>query len=214
MMNLEMETNITQFRSLDIFTIASSATDQELRYCDVLDYLLFFASGTAFSQKELSHRFQTAAAFEELSSTRLLYAIEALPRTCFEIKFFEMAGSWHPTTRDAHILENVRNLVENGRISDARHLLRFVPMGISDRVDNWRRILAKPRAKTEDSASGGGLKRDLAWLYDNSEKFRGKWVALREGELLGSHENRIELHRRLKHSSKLDGAMFFRIRGK
>lgn len=39
----------------------------------------------------------------------------------------------------------------------------------------------------------------------------GQWVALRDGELLGSHQEHAALHRELERRGELQGAVFVRI---
>ncbi|UCH96032.1 MAG: hypothetical protein JSV88_04060 [Candidatus Aminicenantes bacterium] len=110
------------------------------------------------------------------------------------------------------ISEHVKKLVEEGQIEDAREVLSTIQPGISTELDNWQRALANPKAKLEKSAEGGeSIKEDALWLQDNSDKYKGNWIALKNGILLGAHESRIELRRSLKHTGKLAGAMFFRI---
>jgi transcriptional regulator with XRE-family HTH domain len=108
-------------------------------------------------------------------------------------------------------LEQVKKFVENGRISEARHLLSMIPPAKSPSLDHWRKVLARPEARLEKSATGGKFKEDVLWLQNHFMEHKGKWVALKHGILLGSHKSRLELHRTLKQSGKLTGAMFFRI---
>ena len=105
----------------------------------------------------------------------------------------------------------MKNLVENGRITEARNVLSDIQPGSSIKLDNWKRILAKPKAKISNSATGGKIKGDVAWLHKNSSHYKGRWIALKNGVLLDSDKSRVELHRSLKQAGKLSGAMFFRI---
>lgn len=109
------------------------------------------------------------------------------------------------------IIKQVKKLVENGDVLDARSLLSTIPPRRYPEVDHWRKVLAKPKARREALATGGGFNEDSEWLQKNSEKYKGKWVALKRGVLLGSHERLIELHRMLKQSGNLTGAMLFQI---
>lgn len=106
---------------------------------------------------------------------------------------------------------HVKKLVENSRIEEARDVLSTIPPGGPAVLDNWRRAAARPKAKLEKSATGGEMMKDALWLQNNSEKYKGKWIALKNGILLGSHESCVELRRSLKQTGKLTGAMFFRI---
>lgn len=118
-----------------------------------------------------------------------------------------------PIEFDEYIVKNIKILVEAGQVSNARFLLTSIPFGISSKLDNWRRVLDIPKAKPEKVATGVDIKQNSSWLLNNSGNFKGKWVALKKGILLGSHESRIELHRQLTLSDKLKGATFFKIEG-
>jgi len=109
------------------------------------------------------------------------------------------------------ISEHVRKLVEDGQIADAREVLSTIQPGTSTALDNWKRALENPKAKLDKSAGGESIKKDALWLKDNSEKYKGNWIALKNGILLGAHESRIELRRSLKQAGKLAGTMFFRV---
>jgi hypothetical protein len=112
---------------------------------------------------------------------------------------------------EKRISGHVKQLVENSRIEDARDVLSGIQPGTSAALDNWLRVLSEPTAKVEKSATGGQIRKDALWLQNNSEKYKGKWIALKNGTLLGSHESLVELQNALKNTGKLVGAMFFRI---
>jgi len=112
---------------------------------------------------------------------------------------------------EKRISQHMKQLVEDGRITDAREVLSTIQPGISTALDNWNNVLSKPKAKVEKSATGGEIRKDGLWLQNNSEKYKGKWIALKNGKLLGSHDSRIELRHSLKQAGELAGAMFFRI---
>ncbi len=116
-----------------------------------------------------------------------------------------------PIESDEYIVKNIRVFIEAGQVSNARLLVSSIPLGISSKLDNWRRVLAIPTAKPEKVATGVDIKENSTWLLNNSGKFKGKVVALKNGMLLGSHESRIELHRQLTHANKLKGAVFYKI---
>lgn len=108
-------------------------------------------------------------------------------------------------------LVKIRRLVEDGSLEEARHLLSLIPVGISDKFDNWHRVLAKPKVKAEKLATGQNIKTNFSWVQNESGKYKGKWVALKHGKLLGSHESRTELHQIIKQTDNLNGAMFFKV---
>lgn len=109
------------------------------------------------------------------------------------------------------IAEQVKTLVEDGNVDEARKLAATIHPGASPTLDKWRNALAEPRAVLDKSTAKGNMKEDARWLRDNSEKYTGKWVALKDGKLLGAHESRVLLRQSLKQKAKLQGAMFFRV---
>jgi hypothetical protein len=115
------------------------------------------------------------------------------------------------TLWEKRISEHVKHLVENSRIEDARNVLSDIQPGTSAALDNWRKVLSEPKAKVEKSATGGQIRKNALWLQNNSEKYTGKWIALKNGTLLGSHKSLVELRLSLKKAGKLAGAMFFLI---
>jgi hypothetical protein len=112
---------------------------------------------------------------------------------------------------EERVSEHIKHLVENNLIEDARNVLSNIQPGTLTAVDNWRKVLSEPKAKVEKSATGGQTRKNALWLQNNSEKYKGKWIALKNSELMGFHESRAELYQSLKKDGKLAGAMFFRI---
>jgi hypothetical protein len=108
------------------------------------------------------------------------------------------------------IAEQVKTLVEDGNVEEARKLLSTIQPGASPTLDKWRNALAEPKAMIGKSSSKENMKEDARWLRDNSEKYGGMWIALKNGKLLGAHESRIKLRHTLKQTAALRGAMFFR----
>lgn len=49
-------------------------------------------------------------------------------------------------------------------------------------------------------------KTNAKWLEEHSREYTGNWIALREGQLLGSDPSRVELTRRLRTQKQLAGA--------
>lgn len=137
--------------------------------------------------------------------------VSGLPETLQDEIAKEILAELEADTHGQKISEHVKKLVENGQIEDARNVLSAIQPGISTALDNWQRALSLPKAKLDKSSEGKNIKEDALWLQDNSEKYKGKWIALKNGALLGAHESRIELRLSLKQAGKLAGTMFFRI---
>jgi hypothetical protein len=137
--------------------------------------------------------------------------VSMLPETLQDEIARELLMELEVETHGQKISEHVKKLVENGQIAEAREVMYFLQPGTSTVLDSWQRALAYPGAKLNKSAGGENIKADAAWLQDNSDKYKGKWIALENGILLGAHESRIELRYSIKQAGKLPRAMFFRI---
>ncbi|MFH1116133.1 MAG: hypothetical protein V1792_19655 [Pseudomonadota bacterium] len=105
----------------------------------------------------------------------------------------------------------IKRLVEEGNVSQARREISQIPSGVSESLDRWRILLSEPRGKREEAATGGGLRRNIAWLQENSERYSRQWVALKNGRFLGSDPSRRALRSSLKEAGELKGALFFRV---
>ncbi len=134
------------------------------------------------------------------------------------LESLENKNQFSETENDSFVMENeslivekLRSCVEDGDVAEARRLVTGIRPGISVRIDNWRRVLAEPKATIGNPGTDEGLEEDSVWLENNALKYQGKWVALKKGTLIGSHKSRIELHRFLEQSDKLAGVMFVRL---
>jgi hypothetical protein len=105
----------------------------------------------------------------------------------------------------------IKALVEAGRVPEARRVLSGIRPGISKKLDYWKKAMAEPVARLAGPGSGGDMRKDMLWFEKNADRHRGKWVALKEGILLGSHEQRAELRRILEESGNLAGTTFFKL---
>jgi len=132
---------------------------------------------------------------------------------CFWTETTESSSSVieNKTEDEKLISDRVRNLVESGHISEAHDILSTSKHIISKKIDNWLKILAKPKIRIGTSATGDGSKENALWIYRESSKYKGMWVALKKGVLIGYHNNRIELQQSLKEANKLSGATFFQV---
>ena len=124
----------------------------------------------------------------------------------------------HPVTAhhidEKHILQKLKRLVQEGSISEARILLASIPHIKSPGLDNWHKTLSLPKVKQKKTATGRSQKEDAAWLHNNALNYHGKWVALKQGKLMGSHESQIELYRSLKQSGRIKGVMLIKLEKK
>lgn len=137
--------------------------------------------------------------------------VSMLPETLQDGIAKELLAGLEVETQGQEISEHVKKLVEDGQITEAREVMYFLQPGTSTVLDSWQRALAYPEAKLNKSTGRKNIKDDAVWLQKNSDKYKGKWIALKNGILLGAHESRIELRRSVKQAGNLPGAMFFRI---
>ncbi len=119
---------------------------------------------------------------------------------------------WEATPENAErICEHIKALVEASRVLEARRIVSAIPPGISTELDYWKRVLAEPVVRVTKPTTDGDPRKDMLWIEKNADKYKGKWVALKSGELLGNHESYMELHRTLKQAGKITGSFFFRV---
>lgn len=137
--------------------------------------------------------------------------VSRLPETLQDEIAKELLANIDTDSRWQKISEHVKNLVESNRVEDARKVLSTIQTGNSVTLDRWIKTLTEPKAVVEKGSSAKNIKDEAVWLKQNSEDYKGKWVALKNGELLGADKSRITLHTSLKQTGNLSGAMFFRI---
>jgi len=105
----------------------------------------------------------------------------------------------------------IRDLVKKGDLSEAKRIISAVPVGDSLLLDKWRRVLSDPVVTRGGPASGKNFRKDFSWIEQNSKQYRGLWIAVKDGELLGSHKSRLALQQDLGQSGLLEGATFFKV---
>ncbi|RKZ45034.1 MAG: hypothetical protein DRQ41_01270 [Gammaproteobacteria bacterium] len=67
--------------------------------------------------------------------------------------------------------------------------------------------------KTHTKAtSANGVRKNTAWIHKHYKEYRGKWIALNEGILLGAHESLVELHKAIEKSDQLSVALFMNLK--
>jgi len=64
------------------------------------------------------------------------------------------------------------------------------------KIEQWAIVLSPPRVIGTRPASGNAvsLKASQEWFETNSSRYKGQWVAVREGKLLGAAPKLKELH--------------------
>jgi hypothetical protein len=73
--------------------------------------------------------------------------------------------------------------------------------------------IVKKNLKTHTKAtSAEGVRRNTAWLHTHYQEYRGKWIALNEGVLLGANESLVELHKAIEKTGQLSVALFMSLK--
>lgn len=75
-------------------------------------------------------------------------------------------------------------------------------------LQKMARILAPPRVVEIEKPSTTSVRANQAWLRTHADRYKGQWVALRDGALLASAETARELKWRLEST---DGVMLTRV---
>lgn len=105
--------------------------------------------------------------------------------------------------------ERVMHLVETGHWGAARTELEAA--GPAPELEGLRKVLEPARVTIAGPASGKGLASTRRWLAANREAYRGKWVALRNGELVDSDRSHAALHDRLATQGDPAGLLVIKV---
>ncbi len=91
-----------------------------------------------------------------------------------------------PTNEGAAWVRVIRNLIEKDRVAEARQMTEKIPRSalVSPELVTLKRVLAPPRTRTKDIRSLD-RSREVAWLTEHEHEYRGKWVAIHLGVLVG-----------------------------
>jgi hypothetical protein len=73
--------------------------------------------------------------------------------------------------------------------------------------------IIKPNLKPSTKAtSKEGVRKNIEWLKTHHDEYKGQWIAINEGHLLGAHQNFVELRRTLKMAGLLPVALFINLK--
>ena len=117
-----------------------------------------------------------------------------------------LAGQKEPSSALSVVAQNMEityrvalSLMESEQVSLARKALAALPVGqLSDpMVVRLRNMLAIPVTKTSQKRDIDRTL-DYQWIRDHAQDYRGLWVALDKGELLGAATSLRELLDRVK----------------
>jgi hypothetical protein len=107
----------------------------------------------------------------------------------------------------------LRSLLQAGCVAEARTRIAGLSpeLRAHSTFARWLKALQPPQVRVVARASTGSVEKNAAWLRSHADEHDGRWIALREGVLLGSHPNHVALHRELEQRGELHGAIFVRI---
>ena len=99
----------------------------------------------------------------------------------------------------ASLREQIRGLVEAGRVDEARRLLREEQAKGTEAtaLGAWPELLAMPKAVARPRTGRADFLENMQWTRDHRAAHRGEWVALRHGALVDSDRSYRALHDRL-----------------
>ncbi len=121
-------------------------------------------------------------------------------------------ADWEVTPENSdRICEHIKALIETSRVLEARRIVSDIPPGVSTELDYWKKVLAEPVVRVTKPTTDRDPRKDMRWIEENADRYKGKWVALKRGELIGSHESLKALHGTLKRSGRLAGTFVFRV---
>lgn len=108
---------------------------------------------------------------------------------------------------------HVKQLVDRGRVNEARRFLRVLEeqdphMGV---VERWKPAFERPAAAPSGNATGQDPRPDASWLRQNGSTYAGYWVALSNGVLLDCDSDARALARRLSERGSLRPVALFRV---
>ena len=104
------------------------------------------------------------------------------------------AIDWESRT-PANFLRAIQLALAAGAHMAARNLAAQGATRYPDNVDleKYARVLAPPRVLRSDAPPQPGLRANRDWLMTHGSQYRGQWVALRQGQLLGVADSLVAL---------------------
>lgn len=122
------------------------------------------------------------------------------------------SSATYPSEQIDSRYETVINLLKDNDFTNARNYISdFIFLGASEKSLHWRNILSHTNLKVEKTSSAGKLQSNEQWINDNLKKFRGNWVALKDGKLLGYSNNKKDLFNEIKDKSALSDMLFIHL---
>lgn len=120
-----------------------------------------------------------------------------------------ITGSTDAVSKESFI-DAIHEALRSGRYSDAtqrsQEALKFFPE--DEEIQKYARILAPPKIISYKLPPDKRVEANRIWMKENAKEYRGKCIALRNGELLGVAENMKDLVAKV---GKGDGILITRV---
>ncbi|MCA1617732.1 MAG: hypothetical protein LC795_00145 [Acidobacteria bacterium] len=132
----------------------------------------------------------------QLRQRKIIPRLEAAARTGNEAAFLDALKEYELKNKSAtDFIRIIRLALEAGAHLAARRLsadgARLHPHNVE--LQKYAHVLAPPQINSAEVPANPKRGANLEWLRIYSEKYKGKWVALRDGELLGTADSQKEL---------------------
>ena len=114
--------------------------------------------------------------------------------------------------KERDILRQVRKYLRENKVVKAREVLdSFVAESdFSDQTTRIRELLRPPVVRMVPGNYPNNISDNMGWIRSHSGEFKGQWVALDRGELLGASPKLFELHKKLD-QTQLSDALFIKL---
>lgn len=115
-----------------------------------------------------------------------------------EYRFVQSAKTIDWRSRTAQdVLVEIRLALKAGAYVAARELSAMGSELFPDdaQLQRFALVLAPPKVVALRPAQGSGIRANRDWLKAHSDEYRGKWIGLRDGKLVGVAESADELKR-------------------
>jgi hypothetical protein len=137
-----------------------------------------------------------SAKSEQLRQRKIMLHLEAASKTGDETAFLDALTEYELKNKSAtDFIRIIKLALEAGAHLAARRLsaegAEFHPENVE--LQKYARVLAPPRINSAEVPANPKRGANLEWLRIYSEKYKGKWVALRDGELLETADSQKEL---------------------
>ncbi len=122
------------------------------------------------------------------------------------LRQFEQAFSYSDLKYEERILKDIQKSITQGNIEKARRqisdTLEYLPNSYG--LNKLKNLLEPPRVLSSTLSPRKKRDKEREWLEKNSKKFRGKWVALVDDELIASNKNLSKVIRKTRNKYDLN----------